>query len=254
MILIPTNFKSFLSNEKLQQNRTRYYFQVFYYFYTTTRPSRPTFVPRFEISMKGIRKDLITQLHMPTLRDPKIKSLLLVQKAQTDPIFAIEIPFLQPCHLLTRRIHLGEKGTLLRNNRLVLCKHVHGESTQFLHILLIGLILRLPLVINIGQKITILEIVVQILRIAIVLRGHQSTLRKRPPRIPLEDAAPRLTQPIRRGAVLELADAVVLAAKGHEILHSGRVAAFDIGAEELAALGEAEGVYGGGAGEDGVRG
>ena len=46
----------------------------------------------------------------------------------------------------------------------------------------------------------------------------------------------------------------MLAAEGDEVGHAGSVAAFDVGAHELAALGEAEGVDGGCCGEDGVGG
>ena len=46
----------------------------------------------------------------------------------------------------------------------------------------------------------------------------------------------------------------MLAAEGDEVGDAGAVAALDVGAEELAALGEAEGVDGGGGGEDRVGG
>ena len=210
----------------------------------TTKLSRPTFTPRLEISVEGISEDLVAQLHMPTLGDPEIEFLLFIQKAQTDPIFTIDIPFLQICYLFTRSIDLGKKGTLLGDDRLVICKHEHGEPAQFLDILLVGLILRLPLIVDVSQKIAILKVILQILRVAIVLRGHQSALRKGPPRVALEKAAPRPTQPIRGRAFLKLADPVVLASKGHEILYPRIVAAFNVRAQELAALGKAEGVDG----------
>ena len=46
----------------------------------------------------------------------------------------------------------------------------------------------------------------------------------------------------------------MLCAEGDQAGDRGVVAALDVGAEELAALGEAEGVDGGGCGEDGVGG
>ena len=63
-----------------------------------------------------------------------------------------------------------------------------------------------------------------------------------------------MAHPVVVGAVLEFADAVVLAAEGDEGVYGRVVAALDVGAEELAALGETEGVDGGGAGKDGVGG
>jgi len=46
----------------------------------------------------------------------------------------------------------------------------------------------------------------------------------------------------------------MLRAESHEGADGRSVAALDVAAEELAALGEAEGVDGGGAGEDGMGG
>ena len=43
-------------------------------------------------------------------------------------------------------------------------------------------------------------------------------------------------------AILEFADPVVLAAESDESMDSRTIAAFDISAQELAALGEAEGI------------
>lgn len=63
-----------------------------------------------------------------------------------------------------------------------------------------------------------------------------------------------MTEPVVEGAVLEFGDAVVLRAEGDEARDGRPVAALDVGAQELAALREAEGVDGGRGREDGVRG
>ncbi len=63
-----------------------------------------------------------------------------------------------------------------------------------------------------------------------------------------------MTDPVGGGAVLEVADAVVLAAEGDQVGDGRVVAALDVGAQELAALREAQGVDGRGGGENGVGG
>ena len=65
---------------------------------------------------------------------------------------------------------------------------------------------------------------------------------------------PAVADPIVRGAELELADAIMLAAEGDEGGDRRVVAALDIRAEELPALGKPEGVECRRAGEDRVRG
>ncbi len=202
------------------------------------------FVSRHEVFFEGVCKDLVAQLHMPTLSDPEIESLLFVQEAQTDPVFPIDVPFLQLCHHLTRSVDLGEKGTLLGDDCCVVCKHKHDESAQPSHVFLVGVIFHFPLIIYVSQKVAIFKIVVQILRVSIVLRGHQSALRKRAPRIAFEDTAPGLTQPIISSAVLKLTDTVMLTSKGNKMLHSWIVAALNVSSKELAALREAKSIDG----------
>ncbi|KMQ81536.1 hypothetical protein RF55_26039 [Lasius niger] len=67
-----------------------------------------------------------------------------------------------------------------------------------------------------------------------------------------EHGAP--AEPVGGSAGPELGDAIVLAAKGDEAADGGGVAALDVSAEELTALGEAEGVDGGSRGENGMGG
>lgn len=62
------------------------------------------------------------------------------------------------------------------------------------------------------------------------------------------------TNKVAPAAFLELGDAVVLAAEGDEVTDGRVIASFDVGAEELAALREAEGVDGRCGGEDGFGG
>ena len=53
-------------------------------------------------------------------------------------------------------------------------------------------------------------------------------------------------------AIIEVADPVVGASEGHQVLHRGGVASLHVTAHELAALREADGVDGGRLAEDGV--
>ena len=99
-----------------------------------------------------------------------------------------------------------------------------------------------------------LEVRLQIFHIAIVLRGHELRLDEIAPRLRLEEALPAIAQPVVRVALLELGDAVVLRAEGDEAGDGRVVAALDVGAQELAALREAQAIDGGSAGEDGVQG
>lgn len=84
-----------------------------------------------------------------------------------------------------------------------------------------------------------LEIAVQILRVSIILRGHEPRLHEIGPSIAFEVSVPAPTHPVVVGAVLELADAVVLAAERDESVDGRAIAALDVGAQELAALGKA---------------
>lgn len=63
-----------------------------------------------------------------------------------------------------------------------------------------------------------------------------------------------MAYPVGGRAVLEVANTVVLTSESDEIRDGRVIAALDIGAEELAALGEAEGVDGWCRGEDRVGG
>lgn len=97
-----------------------------------------------------------------------------------------------------------------------------------------------------------LQIPLQVLGVPKVLRGHESALHEVGPRVGLQGAVPGLAHPVAIFALLEFADAVVLTPEGDEVGYGGLVAAFDVGAHELASLGEGEGVDGGGGGQDGV--
>lgn len=98
------------------------------------------------------------------------------------------------------------------------------------------------------------QIRLEIVRVAEILRGDEFALDEVGPGVGFEEAVPGLAEPVGGFAGLEFADAVVLAAEGDEVGYRRRIAAFDVGAEELAALGEAEGVDGGGEGEGRVGG
>ena len=73
------------------------------------------------------------------------------------------------------------------------------------------------------------------------------------PGVALQQPIPGPADPVAGRAVLEFADPVMLAAKCYEICHAGLVAAFNVAAQELAALGKSDGVDCRGFGENGVR-
>ena len=66
----------------------------------------------------------------------------------------------------------------------------------------------------------------------------------------MEERHRGFADPIRGTTSLELGYAIVLATEGNEVSDWRIVAAFDVAAEELAALGEAEGVDSGGRADD----
>ncbi len=111
----------------------------------------------------------------------------------------------------------------------------------------------MPLIIDIRKEVGVLEIFLQIVRAAIVLGGHEARLDEVGPGVASQERLRAPAEPVCSAALLELADAIVLAAEGDEAAHRRLVAALDIAAEELAALREADGVDGGRGREDGVR-
>lgn len=74
------------------------------------------------------------------------------------------------------------------------------------------------------------------------------------PSIAFQVTVPALADPIVIPTVLEFTNAVVLAAKSDKGTYWRIIAALDIGAQELAALGETKAVDGGGLGEEGMVG
>ena len=154
---------------------------------------------------------------------------MVIEPLESEPILFIQWPVLQLGDLLRSRIVLRKMRGLLRHHRCILGKYIHDEPPQLLQILLVGRILDLPLIVNIGQKIAILKIAVQILWVPKILRGYQPTLYEMRPGVALQVAVPGLADPVVAAAFLELADAIVLAAEGNEAVHRGFVAALDVG-------------------------
>lgn len=99
-----------------------------------------------------------------------------------------------------------------------------------------------------------MEIRVVVCQVAVVLRGHQAALDKVAPGVEPQQGHGAFAEQIGVAAGFELVDAVVLAAKGDEAADGRIVAALDVAAQELAALGEANGVDGRGRGENWVLG
>lgn len=139
-------------------------------------------------------------------------------------------------HLSRRSINLLKPRAFFWHNCDILRKHVHYKSLELLDILSIPAIFRRPLVIHISKEVAVLEIAFKILGVSEVLRWYQPTLHERDPCSRFQKAVPCVTEPVIGRAFLELADAVVLAAKSNEICHRRFVAALDVSTEKLASL------------------
>lgn len=72
------------------------------------------------------------------------------------------------------------------------------------------------------------------------------------PCVTLQIPIPALANPVVLAAILKFADSIVLTTESDECVNGRTVAAFDISAQELAALGEAECINGRGFGQDRV--
>lgn len=206
---------------------------------------------RSEIRAHNPLQILLTKPHMLALQQIKNQPSLLRQPPQPQPILLVYIPLRQRRHHSTRLIILCKPRGLLRHHRLIIRKHIHDKLIQPGNIIRVGRILNTPLIIHIGQEIAELEVLGQIVRVPEVLRRDQPSLHELRPRAELEQRIGALADQIGGvGTGLEVADAVVLAAEGDEVVDGGVVAALDVGAEELAALAEAERVDGRGGAED----
>ena len=120
--------------------------------------------------------------------------------------------------------------------------------------MLVGVVLARPLVVDVGQEIRVVEVVLVVVGVAVVLRGHDVALDVVGPHgAALEQGVGGVAHKVRGAlALLEGGNAVVLAAEGEQAADGRVVAALDVAAQELAALGEADGVDGGRGGQYGV--
>lgn len=136
----------------------------------------------------------------------------------------------------------------------IILKQEHDKLSQASQILLVLLILDLALIIDISQVRRSVKIRLILGRISIILRRHKTALHKRAPGVEAQQGHGTLAEPVGGSALSKLRDAIVLAAKGDEAADRRVVAALNVAAQELAALGEADCVYAGSGGEDGMRG
>lgn len=192
---------------------------------------------------------------MITLDGPEAQRALSIQGLQTQPVLLVHLALLQR-RMLPIDLYLSEPRRLLGNGNSVVLKQVHDEIVQADEILLVRFILLVPLIIDIRKVIRLIQVqgVVAVLDGAVVLRGHKAVLHKAAPDVEAQERHGRLADVVQGPALLELGDAVVLAAKGDEVADTGEVAPLNVSAEELAALGEANGVDGRRGGEDAVLG
>lgn len=184
---------------------------------------------RTKILRKSVDEHLLAQMHMLALRDEEIQPAALVQPLETDPVFPVEGSVLERLDFPLGG-DVAEPGALLGDGNGVVGEHVHGEAVELFQVRLVSGVLRGPLVVDVGEEIAVLEVGVEVGRVAEVLGGDEIALHDVAPRAALQQAVPGAADPVAVGAVLEFADAVVLAAEGEEVGHPRPVAAFDVAA------------------------
>ncbi|WDK17012.1 hypothetical protein CGRA01v4_08295 [Colletotrichum graminicola] len=204
--------------------------------------------------LDGLVEALLGQPHVLAGDLAEAQATLAVQLPEADPVLLVDGPGAQRQAL--GAVDLLEPGRLLGDDGGVVLEHDHDEVGQAGEVLLVPGVLELALIVDVGQEVGRLEVLLVLggVGVAVVLGGHEAVLDEAGPGVEAEQGHGALAEQVGVAAGLELDDAVVLTAVGDEGAHGGVVAALDVAAEELAALREADGVDGGGGGQDGVRG
>ena len=212
---------------------------------------RPEEVPH------GVVEHLLRDLHVVAADGPEAQPSLLVQPAQAQPVLLVHGPLAQGRGL--GAVDLLEPRGLAGDDGGVVGEHVQHQVAQCGQVVGVAHVLQLPLVVDVGQEVTVLQVCVQVGRVAVVLRGHEPRLHEGAPRVEAQQGHGPAAEHVRRPAGAELDDAVVLAAEGGEAAHRRRTTIasstpLDVAAQELPALGEADGVDGRRGAQDGVGG
>ncbi|KAI6767452.1 hypothetical protein HG530_005461 [Fusarium avenaceum] len=120
-----------------------------------------------------------------------------------------------------------------------------SKTNPVLLICLVLLVLELALVVDVGKKVGTLEIVVVVvfgLRVAVVLGRNETRLHKVAPDIKSKKCHGTLADPVGLSTDSELNNAIVLATKGDKTAYLRPVASLNIATQELAALGDTDGI------------
>lgn len=200
----------------------------------------------------GVVEDLLSNLHVLAGDRAELEASLAVELTEADPVLLVHLAGTQRGDL--GAIDLFEPGRLLGDGSGVVLEHVHDKVGQLGNVFLVLGVLELALVVDVSKKVGVLQVGVVVLRVAEVLGRDEARLDHVAPGVEAQQGHGALAQPVGVAAVAELGDAVVLAAEGDQTADGREVATLDIAAQELAALGEADGVDGGGRGEDGMGG
>lgn len=201
---------------------------------------------------KGLGQDVVGELHVVTGGRLELQAALPIERAQADPVLLVHLAGAQGGGLAA--VDVLEPAGLLGDDGGVVVEDVEHEVLEGGDVAGVGLVLEGALVVDVGEEVGVREVAVEVGGVAEVLGGHEARLHEGGPGVAVEQGHGAAAEPVAglAGAVVD--DAVVLAAEGDEAADGGRVAALDVGAQELAALAEADGVDGGGGGEDGVGG
>jgi len=194
-----------------------------------------------ELSERVVQ-NLVRQPHMVAWNSPELEPALMIELPQSKPVLRVQLAGPQGDDL--GPVDLLKPSRLLGHDGRVVGEHVQRQVLQHANVLLVHVVLDRPLVVDVGQKVGVLQVLVVLRRVAEVLCGYQTGLHEVAPGAALQEGHRAAANPIGSPALLEGSDAVVLRAKGHEAPHWGVVASLDVGAEELTALAEAEGVDG----------
>lgn len=175
-------------------------------------------------------------------RGSKLEAALAVELPQTQPVLLVH--FSRPQRDALGAVDLLEPGRLLGHDDRVVLEHVHDKVVQGGNVLGVRLVLEDALVVDVGQEVGVLEVLVELLGVAEVLGGHQVRLDVLGKGVAVQQGHGALAQPVGGAAGAVVDDAVVLRSERDEVPDGREVAPLDVSPQELAALGEANGVDG----------
>lgn len=171
-----------------------------------------SFLPRPKEFGESITQDLVVEPHMFAGRRPELETALPVELPKAEPVFRVKFTSPQRCDFGT--VDLLKPSRLFRDCSCVIFEHVHDQVVQPTDVLFILGVLDWPLVVDVGQEVGMLQILVVLFWIAEVLRRHKSGLHKITPRITLQKGHGTTAHPISVTAFPECSDAIVLGPEG----------------------------------------